>query len=136
MSRQILPIHYHTSTCLSIVTLECTSPAKRFSMNTVNEKKFFSPQSLSFLIKLQHGLVRILNPFLLILFQHCISTSAEVLPLFLLFSRKIECNIKVKVHTNGMIAIHQEDSTVTIHPLKMRGSSYKTWDWQNAELRS
>ena len=28
---------------------------------------------------------------------------------------------KVKVQTNGMIAIHQEDSTVTIHPLKMRG---------------
>ena len=30
-------------------------------------------------------------------------------------------NIKVKVQTNGMIAIHQGDSTVTIHPLKMRG---------------
>ena len=28
-------------------------------------------------------------------------------------------NVKVKVQTNGMIAIHQGDSTVTIHPLKM-----------------
>ena len=33
----------------------------------------------------------------------------------------MERNIKVKVQTNGMIAIHQGDSTVTIHPLKMRG---------------
>ena len=61
-----------------------------------------------------------LNPFLLILFQHSVSKSAEVLPLFLLFSPKMEGNIKVKVETNGMIAIHQGDSTVTIHPLKMR----------------
>ena len=29
-------------------------------------------------------------------------------------------NIKVKVQTSGMIAIHQGDSKVTIHPLKMR----------------
>ena len=43
-----------------------------------------------------------------------------MLPLFLLFSPKMEGNIKVKVETNGMIAIHQGDSTVTIHPLKMR----------------
>ena len=42
-------------------------------------------------------------------------------PLFLLFSRKIEGNIKVKVQANGVIAIHQGDSTVTIHPLKMCG---------------
>ena len=31
----------------------------------------------------------------------------------------MEGNIKVKVQTNSMIAIHQGDSTVTIHPLKM-----------------
>ena len=31
----------------------------------------------------------------------------------------MEGNIKVKVQTSGMIAIHQGDSTVTIHPLKM-----------------
>ena len=31
----------------------------------------------------------------------------------------MEGNIKVKVQTNGMIAIHQGDSTVTINPLKM-----------------
>ena len=30
-------------------------------------------------------------------------------------------NIKVKVQTIGMITIHQGDSTVTIHPLKMHG---------------
>ena len=29
-------------------------------------------------------------------------------------------NVKAKVQTNGMIAIHQGDFTVTIHPLKMR----------------
>ena len=33
----------------------------------------------------------------------------------------MEGNIKVKVQTNGIITIHQEDSTVTIHPLKMCG---------------
>ena len=33
----------------------------------------------------------------------------------------MEDNIKVKVQTNGVIAIHQGDSTVTIQPLKMRG---------------
>ena len=32
----------------------------------------------------------------------------------------MEGNIKVKVQTNGMIAIHQGDSTVMIHLLKMR----------------
>ena len=31
----------------------------------------------------------------------------------------MEGNIKVKVQTNSMIAIHQGDSTVTINPLKM-----------------
>ena len=30
-------------------------------------------------------------------------------------------NIKVKVQTNGVIAIHHGDSIVFIHPLKMRG---------------
>ena len=44
-----------------------------------------------------------------------------MLPLFLLFSRKMEGNIKVKVQTNDVIVIHQGDSTMTIHPLKMRG---------------
>ena len=33
----------------------------------------------------------------------------------------MESNIKVKVQTNGVIAFHQGDSTVTIQPLKMRG---------------
>ena len=33
----------------------------------------------------------------------------------------MEGNIRVKVQTNGMIAIHQGDYTVTIHPLNMRG---------------
>ena len=33
----------------------------------------------------------------------------------------MEGNINVKVQTNGMIAIHPGDSTVMIHPLKMRG---------------
>ena len=33
----------------------------------------------------------------------------------------MEGKIKVKVQTSGMIAIHQGDSTVTIHPLKIRG---------------
>ena len=33
----------------------------------------------------------------------------------------MEGHIKVKVETNGVIAIHQGDSTVTNHPLKMRG---------------
>ena len=33
----------------------------------------------------------------------------------------MEGNIKVKVQTNGLIAIDQGDSAVTIHPLKMHG---------------
>ena len=33
----------------------------------------------------------------------------------------MEGNIKVKVQRNGIIAFHQGDSIVTIHPLKMRG---------------
>ena len=33
----------------------------------------------------------------------------------------MEGNVKVKVQTNGMITMHQGDSAVTIHPLKMRG---------------
>ena len=39
-----------TWTCLSIVTLECTSPAKRFPPKTVNEKKFHPTQSLTFIL--------------------------------------------------------------------------------------
>ena len=31
----------------------------------------------------------------------------------------MECNIKVKVQTNGMITINQEDSIMTIHSTKM-----------------
>ena len=34
----------------------------------------------------------------------------------------MEGNIKVKVQTKGMIAIHQEHSTVTILPLKCKDS--------------
>ena len=33
----------------------------------------------------------------------------------------MEGNTKMKVQTNVKIAIHQGDSTVTIHPLKTRG---------------
>ena len=44
-----------------------------------------------------------------------------MLSFFLLFKRKMEGNIKVKVQTNGMTAIYQGDSTVMIHPLKMLG---------------
>ena len=33
----------------------------------------------------------------------------------------MEGKIKVKVQTSGMIVIHQGDSTVTTHPLKIRG---------------
>ena len=50
MSREMLPVHCHAWTCLSIVTLECTSPAKRFPPKTVNEKKFISNQSLIFIL--------------------------------------------------------------------------------------
>ena len=72
-------------------------------------------------IRLHHDPLETLNPFLLILFQYCVWKSADVLPLILLFPRKMEGNIKVKVQTNGVIAIHQGHSTVTIQPLKMRG---------------
>ena len=44
VSREMLPIHCHDSTCLSNATLECTSPAKRFFPKTVNEKKFLFTQ--------------------------------------------------------------------------------------------
>ena len=44
--REMLPIHCRTRTCLSNATLECTSPAKRFSLTTVNEKKFLSTQQI------------------------------------------------------------------------------------------
>ena len=36
-------------------------------------------------VRLQHGPVEMLNPFLLILFQHRVSKRAKMLPLFLLF---------------------------------------------------
>ena len=42
VSREMLPIHFHDSTCLSNATLECTSPA--FFPKTVNEKKFLFTQ--------------------------------------------------------------------------------------------
>ena len=107
-----MTVHCHAWTCLSIVTYECKSPAKRFPPKTVNEKKFLSTQSLPFVLtknqRLQHGPLTTLNLFLLTFFQHCVSKSADVLSLFL------------KVQTNDMIAIHQGDSTVTVHPLTMR----------------
>ena len=113
VSREMLLVHCQAWTCLSIVTLDCTSSAYRFLPKTFNEKKFLSTPSPTFILTK--------NPFLLALFQHCVSKSAEVIPLFLLFLHKMEGNIKLKVQTNGMIAIHQGDSTVTIYPLKMRG---------------
>ena len=50
VSRQMLPIHFHSWTCLSIVMLESTSCAKRFPPKTLNEKKFLSTQSLTFIL--------------------------------------------------------------------------------------
>ena len=50
VSRETLPTHCHASTCLSIVTLECTSASKRFPPKTVNEKKFRFNQSLTFIL--------------------------------------------------------------------------------------
>ena len=50
VSRKMLPVHCHAWTCISVVTLECTSPAKRFPPKTVNEKKFLSTQSLIFIL--------------------------------------------------------------------------------------
>ena len=50
VSREMLPVHCHAWTCLSIITLECTSPAKRFPPKTVNEKGFLSTQSLTFVL--------------------------------------------------------------------------------------
>ena len=46
VSREMLPVHCHAWTCLSIATLECTSPAKRFPSKTVDEKKFLSTQQI------------------------------------------------------------------------------------------
>ena len=40
VGRKMLPIHCHDLTCLSIVTLECRSSAKRFPPKAVNEKEF------------------------------------------------------------------------------------------------
>ena len=48
-----------SSTCFSIVTLECTSPAKRFPPKTVNEQKFLSPQSLTFILTKNQSSYRI-----------------------------------------------------------------------------
>ena len=50
VSREMLRIHCHAWTCLSIVMLECSSSAKRFLSKTVNEKKFLSSQSLTFIL--------------------------------------------------------------------------------------
>ena len=50
VSREMLPIHCHARTCLFNATLECTSPAKRFPPKTVNEKKFLSTKSLTFIL--------------------------------------------------------------------------------------
>ena len=50
VSREMLPVHCQASTCLSNATLECTSPAKRLPPKTVNEKKFLSIQSLTFIL--------------------------------------------------------------------------------------
>ena len=46
VSREMLPIHCRARTCLSNATLECTSPAKRFPLKTVNEKKFLSTKQI------------------------------------------------------------------------------------------
>ena len=46
VGREMLPIHCQALTCLSIVTLECTSPAKK----AVNEKKFLFTQPLTFIL--------------------------------------------------------------------------------------
>ena len=50
VSREKLPIHCHAWTCIPIITLECTSPAKRILPKNFNEKKFFSTQSLNFIL--------------------------------------------------------------------------------------
>ena len=49
-SREMLPIPCHAQTCLSTVTPECTSHAKRFSPKTANEKKFLYTKSLTFIL--------------------------------------------------------------------------------------
>ena len=46
VSSEMLPIHCRAWTCLSNATLDCTSPAKRFSPKTVNEKKLLSTQQI------------------------------------------------------------------------------------------
>ena len=48
--------------CLSNATLECISPTKRFSLKTVNEKKFLATQSLIFILpKNQWTLLKLTN---------------------------------------------------------------------------
>ena len=46
VSREMLPVHCHAWTCLSIIALECTSPVRRFPPKTANEKNFFSTQQI------------------------------------------------------------------------------------------
>ena len=50
LSRQMLPIHCHAWSCLSNAMLECISPTNRFPPKTVNEKKFLSTESLTFIL--------------------------------------------------------------------------------------
>ena len=86
--------------CLSIVKLGHAHPLSRLSVHHLlrDSRWKLSLKRNSFLpnpfcpfyrepIRLQHDPVKILNPFLLIPFQYCVSKSAEVLPLFLLFYR-------------------------------------------------
>ena len=40
VSKEMLPAHFHALTCLSVVTLEYTSPANRFPSKAVNEKEY------------------------------------------------------------------------------------------------
>ena len=78
-------------------------------------------------IRLQHGFLKTLNFFFSPSFniafwgEHYVEVYiiTRVLWFFLLFRCKMERNIKSKVQTNSMIAIHQGGSTVMIHPLKM-----------------
>ena len=112
-----IPIHCHAWVYITYYEI----PAENSQWKEI---PFYSITGLYFNwqpIRLQHDLVKILNPFFLILFQLCVWKCADGLPLFLLFSCKIAGKIKVKVQTTGMTAIHQGDPTVMIHPPKMPG---------------
>ena len=51
VSKEMLPVHCQAWTCLSSTTHECTSPAKRFPLKTVNEKNYFLyTQSMTFIL--------------------------------------------------------------------------------------